>query len=395
MKIFDVMKDRRSVALLVETSNSYARGVLEGVVDYVRQHEGWSIFLPEQERGGSPPAWLSRWKGDGIIARIETEEIARTMRRTGLPVVDVSAARHLPDIPWVETDDEAIARIAVDHLVERGFRHLAFCGDPGFNWSVWRKQHFERLVKESGCQCYAHETIAQSDVSYSWNREKRGLIKWIKRLPRPVGIMACYDIKAQKVLDVCRELDIAVPEEVAVIGVDNDELLCGLADPPLTSVICNTRRTGFEAASLLDRLMSGEKVGAEKILVKPIGVAARQSTDILAIEDRDVVIAVRFIRENAWNGINVNDVLREVPLSRRVLENRFLKILGRTPHEEITRLKIDRVKQLLTETDLPLTEIARRTGYRHDEYLSVAFKKSVGVPPRKFRQIERLQDEHE
>lgn len=389
------MADRRSVALLVETSNSYARGVLEGVVDYVRQHDGWSIFLPEQERGGSPPAWLSRWKGDGIIARIETEEIARTMRRTGLPVVDVSAARHLPDIPWVETDDEAIARIAVDHLVERGFRHLAFCGDPGFNWSVWRKQNFERLVIDSGCQCYVHETIAQSDVSYSWNREKRGLIKWINRLPRPVGIMACYDIKAQKVLDVCRELDIAVPEEVAVIGVDNDELLCGLADPPLTSVICNTRRTGFEAASLLDRLMSGETVGAKKILVKPIGVAARQSTDILAIEDRDVAIAVRFIRENAWNGINVNDVLKEVPLSRRVLENRFLKILGRTPHEEITRLKIDRVKQLLTETDLPLTEIARRTGYRHDEYLSVAFKKSVGVPPRNFRQTERLQDEHE
>ena len=386
------MKDRRSVALLVETSNSYARGILEGVVDYVRQHEGWSIFLPEQERGGSPPAWLSRWKGDGIIARIETEEIARTMRRTGLPIVDVSAARHLPDIPWVETDDEAIARIGVDHLVERGFRHLAFCGDPGFNWSVWRKQNFERLVMETGCQCYIHETIAHFDVSYSWNREKRGLINWLNRLPRPIGIMACYDIKAQKILDVCRELDIAVPEEVAVIGVDNDELLCGLADPPLTSVICNTRRTGFEAASLLDRLMSGEKVGSEPILVKPIGIAARQSTDILAIEDREVAIAVRFIRENAWNGINVNDVLREVPLSRRVLENRFLKILGRTPHEEITRLKIDRVKQLLTETDLPLTEIARRTGYRHDEYLSVAFKKSVGVPPRIFRQTERFQE---
>jgi LacI family transcriptional regulator len=204
--------------------------------------------------------------------------------------------------------------------------------------------------------------------------------------------MACYDIKAQKILDVCRELDIAVPEEVAVIGVDNDELLCGLADPPLTSVICNTRRTGFEAASLLDRLMSGEKVGSEPILVKPIGIADRQSTDILAIEDREVAIAVRFIRENAWKGINVNDVLREVPLSRRVLENRFLKILGRTPHEEITRLKIDRVKQLLTETDLPLTEIARRTGYRHDYYLSVAFKKSVGVPPRIFRQTERFQE---
>jgi len=138
--------------------------------------------------------------------------------------------------------------------------------------------------------------------------------------------------------------------------------------------------------------MSGDKVGSEPILVKPIGIADRQSTDILAIEDREVAIAVRFIRENAWKGINVNDVLREVPLSRRVLENRFLKILGRTPHEEITRLKIDRVKQLLTETDLPLSEIARRTGYRHDEYLSVAFKKSVGVPPRNFRRTERFQE---
>ena len=388
------MRNRRSVSLLIETSNSYARGVLEGVVDFVRQHEGWSIYLPEQERGGRPPAWLSRWKGDGIIARIETDEIARAMRRTGLPVVDVSAARHLPDIPWVETDDAAIARIAAEHLIERGFHNLAFCGDPAFNWSIWRKQHFERVAREAGCECYIHESIARPDESYSWNREKRGLINWLKRLPRPVEIMACYDIMAQKLLDVCRELDIAVPEEIAVLGVDNDRLLCDLADPPLSSVICNTRRTGYEAASLLDRMMSGEDVGPESILVKPLGIETRQSTDTLAIEDADIAAAVRFIRENAWNGINVGDVLREVPLSRRVLEHRFVRILGRTPHEEITRLRIARAKQLLTETDLPLTEIARRIGYRHDEYLSVAFKKSVGVPPRDFRQTERTQKKH-
>jgi len=383
------VRNRRSVSLLIETSNSYARGVLEGVVEFVRQHEGWSIYLPEQERGGRPPAWLSRWNGDGIIARIETDEIARAMRRTGLPVVDVSAARHLPDIPWVETDDAGIARIAAEHLIERGFRNLAFCGDPAFNWSIWRKQHFERVVREAGCECYIHESIARTDKPYSWNREKRGLIKWLKRLPRPVGIMACYDIKAQKLLDVCRELDIAVPEEVAVIGVDNDKLLCDLADPPLSSVICNTRRTGYEAASLLNRMMAGEEVGPESILVKPLGVQARQSTDVLAIDDPDIATAVRFIRENAMSGINVSDILRNVPLSRRVLENRFQKILGRTPHQEITRLRIDRVKQLLAETDLPLTEIASRTGFRHDEYMSVAFKKAVGLPPRNYRRIER------
>ena len=382
------MRNRRSVALLIETSNSYARGVLEGVVDYVRQHGGWSIYLPEQERGGSPPGWLSRWKGDGIIARIETDEIARAMQRTALPVVDVSAARHLPDIPWVETDDEAIARIAAGHLIERGFRNLGFCGDPGFNWSTWRKQNFERIVREAGCQCHIHESISRSDASYSWNQEKRGLVHWLKRLPRPVGIMACYDIKAQKLLDVCRELDIAVPEEVAVIGVDNDQLLCDLADPPLTSVICNTRRTGFEAASLLDRMMSGEKVGPESILVKPLSIEARQSTDILAIDDPDVVSAVRFIRENAMSGINVGDVLRQVLLSRRMLESRFQKILGRSPHQEITRLRIERVKQLLTETDLPLSEIAARTGFQHNEYMSVAFKKAIGVAPGKYRRTE-------
>jgi LacI family transcriptional regulator len=382
------MKKLRSVALLIETSNSYARGILAGITDYVRHHEAWSIYLPEQDRGGRPPRWLSRWKGDGIVARIETDEIATALRKTKIPVVDVSAARHLKDIPWVETDDEAIAKIAVQHLMERGFQNLGFYGDNAFNWAIWRREHFERLAREAGAKCFVLDSICRMDETYSWNREKRSLAAWLKKLPRPVGIMACYDIQAQKLLDVCRELNIAVPEEVAVLGVDNDQLICELASPRLSSVICNTRRTGFEAASLLDRMMSGEIVSPESILVEPLGIETRQSTDVLAIDDADVAAALRFIRENAASGINVSDVLREIPLSRRVLESRFRRSLGRTPHEEITRLKIDRVKQLLTATDLSLSEIATRTGYRHDEYMSVAFKKVVGVPPRDYRQAE-------
>lgn len=382
------MERRRSVALLIETSNAYARGVLSGIVKYMRDHQRWSIYLPEQERGGRPPSWLSHWKGDGIIARIETDKIARAIRKTGRPVVDVSAARHLPGAPWVETDDQAIAKLAAEHLMERGFHHFAFCGDPAFNWSVWRKHHFERIVRQAGCRCHIHEPIPRTDASYSWNREKRGLAAWLKRLPRPVGIMACYDIQAQKLLDACRELDIAVPEEVAVLGVDNDRLLCDLSAPPLSSVICNTHRTGYEAASLLDRMMSGEKVGDKSVLIEPLGIETRQSTDTLAIEDPDVAAAVRFIREHALSDINVGDVLHEVPLSRRVLESRFRKFLGRTPHQEITRLRIDRVKQLLTETDLPLAEVAKLAGFQYVEYLSVAFKKAEGVPPSKYRRAQ-------
>jgi len=375
----------RSVALLIETSNSYSRGVLEGITEYVRHHERWSIFLPEQERGGRPPQWLGRWNGDGIIARIETDAIAASLRKTKLPVVDVSAARHLPDIPWVETDDEAIAELGVQHLLDRGFRNLAYCGDPGFNWSNWRRDKFRSLVESAGVAANVYDSLSRNDPKYSWNREKRGLTKWLKGLPRPIGIFACYDIQAQKLLEVCRALDIAVPEEIAVLGVDNDQLLCELSDPPLSSIICNTQRTGFEAATLLDRMMNGEQIDSAPVLVAPLGIQTRQSTDILAIDDPDVAAALRFIREHALEGINVADVVRRVPLSRRVLESRFKKILGRSPHDELTRLKLQRIKELLSETDLSLSEIARRTGFDHDEYMCVFFRKAEGMPPGKYR----------
>lgn len=154
------MRRRRHVALLIETSNSYARGLLEGVIAYVREHESWSIHLPEQSRGERPPAWLGRWRDDGIIARIENATIADAVARTGLPLVDVSAARMLPAVPWVETDDAAIARSALEHLVERGFRRLAFCGDPRFNWSNWRAAHFERLAEQAGCETWSYLSVA-------------------------------------------------------------------------------------------------------------------------------------------------------------------------------------------------------------------------------------------
>ncbi len=379
------MPRRRSVALLVETSNSYARGILAGITAYITHHEGWSVFLPEQERGGAPPKWLENWKGDGIIARIETDAIAEAIDRVGLPVVDVSAARLVPGIPWVETNDKAIATMAADHLMERGFQNLAFCGDPGFNWSIWRGTYFAERVREAGCNFFAHDSVSRNDPRYSWSDEQQELMQWIRELPRPVGIFACYDIKARTVLDACRELDVAVPEEVAVLGVDDDQLLCGLAVPRLSSIRCNSYRAGFIAAQLLDQIMSGQPVPDDPVLIDPIETSTRQSTDTLAINDPDIAQAVRFIRENAVGGINVSDVLREVPLSRRILEHRFQKCLGRSPHQEIVRVKMARVKCLLIETELTIAEIAGRCGFQNEEYLSVAFKKEFGQPPSRFR----------
>lgn len=373
---------RRSVALLIETSNAYARGLLTGIVRHARQlHTPWSIRLVEQGRGAAPPTWLADWRGDGVIARIENQVIADAVLALNLPVVDVSAAQLVPGISWVETDDEAIATLAMEHLLERGFRNLAYCGDSRFNWSKWRASSFLERVAATGME--PHQLDPAENEATMTVRDQ--IANWIRKLPKPVGIMACYDIRAQQILEVCRDLDVAVPDEVAVIGVDNDELLCNLSSPPLSSIIPDPGRAGYEAALLLERLMSGESMPTAPVLVPPRGIATRQSSDVLAIADREIAGAVRFIRERACHGISVHDVLREVPLSRRVFERRFRENLGRTPHQEIIRVKIKRAEELLIETDLCLAVIAERTGFHHAEYLSVAFKRATGRTPGQFR----------
>lgn len=379
------VKAAPKVALLVETSNSYARGLLRGIVSYIREHRSWSLFLSEHNRGDKPPGWLARWDGNGIIARIENHAIAEALRRLRLPIVDVSAARLIPSLPWFETDDGAIATLAAEHLLERGFKHFAFCGDARFNWSNWRCEHFQNCIRTAGKECFAHQSKYPPDDE----KQVSELANWLRKLPKPIGIMACYDLRGQQILDACRRVGLAVPDDVAVIGVDNDDLLCELSDPPLSSVIPNTHRTGYQAAKLLDEMMLGRKAVGQTHLIPPVGIATRQSTDVLAIDDRNVARAIHYIRQHACNGISVQDVLKAVPQSRRLLESRFRNLIGRTPHEEILRVKLDRVKQLLTETDLPLEQIAERAGFTHVEYLTVAFKREVGTPPSKFRLLHR------
>src|SRR5687768_11385189 len=202
----------RRVALLVETSNSYARGLLRGVVDYAREHGRWSVYLGEHRRGDQPPAWLERWDGDGVIARVENARIARAVARCGRPAVDVSAARLLPDLPWVETDDRAIATLAAEHLLGCGLRHFGYCGDGRFNWSNWRRDHFRARLRKGGFDCSVYTPASGAS---DWEREEEDLADWLRGLAKPVGVMACYDIRGRQVLDACRRAGIGVPDEVA------------------------------------------------------------------------------------------------------------------------------------------------------------------------------------
>ena len=276
--------------------------------------------------------------------------------------------------------------LAVEHFVERGFRHLAYCGDAGFVWSVRRGEHFRQLVEQAQCRFYEHHSAARYDSAFNPTTETRRIGKWLRSLPRPVAVMGCYDFKAQQVLDACRQLEIAVPEQVAVLGVDDDRLICELCEPSLSSIIPDTKRTGYEAAALLDRMMSGERVKTEQPLItQPLGVHVRASTDTLAIDDEAIAKALGYIRRHATANIRVIDVLRQVSLSRRSLEHRFKKLVGHTPAEEIQRVRVKRIRELLTETELSIGEIANRTGFEYGEYMAAAFKREVGCTPTEFR----------
>lgn len=385
------MRTTPHVAVLIETSRAYGRGLLEGVARYVREHGPWSIYFRPHGLGEPPPSWLRRWKGHGILARIDNRETARAVRATGLPAVDLRG--RLPDLglPRVGVDNGVLARLAFAHLAERGFRQFAFCGLPHGEHPHMdqRREDFCRLVEQAGYTCAVFEP-RRGSRPLAWEREQEQMAEWLRRLAKPVGIMASHDDRGQQLLDACRRAGVLVPEQAAVISVENDTILCGLATPPLTSIDVNAPRVGYEAAALLARLMAGEKPTRPRVLLDLCRIVTRQSTDVLALDAPDLAQAIRFIREHACAGINVADVLAAVPLSRSVLERQFRHVLGRTPKAEILRVQLERARQLLAETDLPLAAVAAKTGFRTEKYFGDIFHRKVGERAGAYRRRARL-----
>jgi LacI family transcriptional regulator len=366
------------VALLIETSNAFSRELLHGVRDWMRAHGAWTIHFSEQGRGARPPAWLKDWRGDGIIARVETPAIARVVRACGVPVVNVSASGIAPAFPTVMSDSAQIARLAAEHLIERGFRQLAYCGDGRFAWSKRHGENFAAVCEQRGLRCEVFPTRGVE-------QEQPRIRQWLARLPKPVGIMACYDIRGQQVLDAARSQGLRVPDEVAVIGQHNDELLCELCEPPLSSVIPSARRVGFEAAQLLHQLMVGKKSARSLIEIAPLGVATRQSTDTVAVADAGLAAAMRHLRDHASEPLLVDDLARLAGCSRTALERRFREHFGVSPYEHVLRLRIAQADLLLTTTRLTIAEIAEKTGFSTVEHFTTTFTRRRGISPARLR----------
>ncbi len=376
---------RPHVALIVETSLISGREILLGISTYVRRHGPWSIYHEPRSLEASVPRWLRRWDGDGIIARLQTERIAEAVVATGLPAVDVLGVVPASEVPLVHVNDAAIGVMAAEHLFERGFRQFGFCGIRGPNWSDNRHRAFVQWVRARGCPCSVYRLPPYSRTDSSWEAQQERLSGWIAQLDKPVGILACYDPAGQKVLEACRRLGAEVPDEVAVLGVDNDQTVCEVCDPPLSSVAANHVNVGFEAARLLDRMMRGGRRRKRPIYVDPAHVVTRLSTNALAIGDPDVAAALRLIHQRGCESLHVRDVAEQVSISHSALKERFRRLLGHSIHDEIVNVRIRRAKELLAETDTPLRAVARQAGFRHPEYMGVVFRKRVGKTPGQYR----------
>ncbi len=372
------------VALLIETSKGYGRGLLQGIGQYVVENGPWSLTFEPRDLFSSPPAWLRTWRGDGIIARLSTPTLARAVLRLGVPVVNLSSALPALDVPRLEADTDAVADLALSHLVERGFRRFGFLGDTASfpAWSRRMGRSFLRAVRATGYRC----ELFRGSMNRSWHRDQGALGRWVASLPKPIAVLAVNDARGERLLAACRRLDVAVPDEVAVLGYENDELVCTLATPPLSSVVPNTTLVGYEAARLLDQLMARTAPPGKHVLTfVPLSVATRQSTDVQAHTDPLVAQALRFIRENASGGIQVRDLLPQVHVSRTTLDLRFRQALGRTPHDEILRVKLERACDLLAQTQLKTLAVAEKAGFRHLEYMGVVFRRKLGLTPGQYR----------
>jgi LacI family transcriptional regulator len=377
------------ILLLIETSRAYGRGIVEGVARYAEENGPWSIQFEERALDSQPPAWLAQWRGDGIIVRTDSMKLEKLLRATRKPLIELHGNPEI-GIAQVRTDGTMGGRMVVEHFLDCGLQHFAYFSCEEAWWIDENRDLFCKALEAVGGHCHIFHPLSAKRSQMGWNdRQRMRVIEWLRSLPKPIGIYTAGDLYAARLLDACRAAEIAVPEEVAIVGIGNDPVICETVRPTLSSLDLNAQRIGYEAAGLLHRKILGEPA-QDTIFVPPSRLVVRQSTNIMVIEDADVAEAMRFIQKNACANIDVSDVAERVGLSRRVLERRFRRYRGRTPLAEIQRYRIEHAKKLLAQTDLSFESVARRSGLASAEYLMKVFRNHIGMTPNAYRRLHRL-----
>lgn len=380
------MSRRARIALLIDTATTWGSGLIEGIAEYAHANKDWQFLLGP--RGKYDRSLLpADWSGDGIIARITHQELADQLTEFRVPVVNVSWYQFgEPSIPRCTCDYRAVAMMAAKYFIELGFRQFAYCG------SFIRPDYIDRfgeafveILGQRTYRCHCHTSKWHPNSLMPPASEFERLVVWLTELPKPVALLAYDSLQARQVIEACDVGGIQVPHEVAVLGGEYDFLSCTISKPQLSSIDHAPRRVGYTAAEILSRMLDGEPPPPEPVLLPPSRIISCQSTDTVAVGDELLAAAVRFIKRHSDQKIQVSDILREVPISRRVLEKGFQKWLGRSPAEEIRRIRVDRAVQMLCDTSWSMPRIASAVGFVLPELLTRAFRRELGITPSEFR----------
>ena len=376
------------VAIQVDTATGWGRRLIGGILSYVRQHEPWYLWV--EAKGRSENLHLPKgWNGQGIIARVSTPEFARHLKSFKIPVINISSIKlREARFPTVATDLNECGKLAAEYFLNRGFRHFAYSGPFRFSYIQEHSSSFAQHLKNAGYECNVFRPKTAQRIQGGWGDSSEELTNWLTSLPKPVAVLTWETQYGRQILDACRLIGLDVPGDVAVLGGDDDDLLCQIAFPPLSGIATPAEAIGYEAAKMLDACFKGSR-STQKLFMKPSVVITRQSTDTLAIEDEDIKMAIRYMREHVHEPIQIPDVLRSVPISRSVLERRFQSLLGRSPAAEIRRLHLERARQLLVETDLSIDKVSQRSGFTSPEYFTSVFRPEYGQTPLQYRKHNR------
>ena len=387
-------KSSRRIALFLEEMGPYGERAMQAIAQFARGRGTWRVDMANF--GEVTADEIAAGKVDGVIFGRwgALPELLKAINHSGVPTVDISGSDEVQTPPArVMPDDRGVGIMAAEHFLARGFEHFAYYGLPEqFNhrWEKARRDGFRDTLASRGLS-----TDCFSGSARGWNELHDGvhlmaLSRWLIKLPKPCAVLACIDAFAYEILRLARESGMAVPEDIAVCGVDNRLWICMLANPTITSIPLDGVQAGARSAQLLDKLMAGRAVPQEPILIAPLPIEQRESTDVYAFHDADVVEALHYIRDHCNRPITVADILRTIPVSRRSLEMRFKSLTGQTLQAEIWRAHLDRAKRLLLETDQSIYDVAENSGFRTSATFNVMFRRAVGKTPTEFRRQVKL-----
>ena len=374
----------RDVAVLVDTSTGWGRRLVHSVINFAHEHGNWRLWV--EPAGRAEAARLpAGWDGHGIIARIASEQMADRLRSTRRPVVNVSGIKlQGADFPRVSTNYQATAELAASHFLERGFEHFAYVGPFNLSYVREHREAFTEAVAAQGHHCLYHDFRAGASRHLAWRSHIDALKRWLADLPRPIGIFTWGTTVGVYLLHACNEANIRVPDEIAVLGGDDDRLACEASSPPMSGVIVTSEQIGRTACQQLDRMMRGRRADPHT-LIDPIDITTRQSTDVLALRDPELLKALVILRQNAYSPMTIDGLMRRIAMSRRSLERMFQQTFGRTPWEEVRRLRMSRARQLLAQSDMSIPQVAESCGFATGEHFATLFKREHDITPLKYR----------